>query len=282
MKLSTIRTEDFYINIFDVSLSSTTLCIVGGVHGNEPCGVKAISQINCQILKDPISIKSRVITIIANCKAIEYNKRFIDWDLNRAFGKSNGFGHEKCLAQQLIPYLKDVDYLVDLHSTSAPTKPFCAGKLSEKHLNLFSATGITIYTHGWGLHRKYNMLIDEVDRLGGIGVIVECGQNNSTQANQVAYNVVKNVMSNIVMDKPITYLPLSPKMIIKIEKIIKAKTNQFSFVRNFHNFSHILSNETIGYDNKIPIRFSNSFIMVMPNHGKLKSGDEVFARGVMT
>jgi predicted deacylase len=281
MKLSTIKTEDFQINIFDTNLSGINFCIVGGVHGNELCGVRTISQIHRKILQDPSSFKGCVTTIVANHQAIQQNKRFIHSDLNRAFGKSNGFGHEKYLAQKLMPYLQDIDYLIDLHSTSAPTQPFCAGKLTEKHLNLFSMTGATIYTHGWELHRGHSMLIDEVDRLGGIGVIVECGQNDEVNTDQVAYNVVKNVMSNVITQKPMIDLPSPSKIIIKIEEIIKTNTNQFSFVRRFQNFESIMADEIIAYEDGIPIKFSDSFVMVMPTYGMLRPKDEAFAIGIV-
>ncbi|MGK7955999.1 MAG: succinylglutamate desuccinylase/aspartoacylase family protein [Crocosphaera sp.] len=281
MKLSTIKTEDFEINIFDTNLSGINLCIVGGVHGNELCGVQTIAQINNRILQDSLSFKGRIVTIVANSQAIQKNKRFIDWDLNRAFGQPSAFGHEKHLAQELITYLQDIDYLIDLHSTSASTKPFCAGKLTDKHLKLFSMTGIKIYTHGWELHRGHSMLIDAVDRLGGIGVIVECGQNNAVMTNQVAYNVVENVINNIMMKQSMIDLSSQSEMIIKIEKIIKAQSNQFSFVRHFENFTPIMADEIVAYDNGTPIKVSDSFVMVMPTYGNLQSGDEAFAVGLI-
>ncbi|MDJ0580115.1 succinylglutamate desuccinylase/aspartoacylase family protein [Crocosphaera sp.] len=282
MRKVTIKNNNCHINIFDTELLGATVCLVAGVHGNELCGLQAIKTFENQLLTCSPLVKGRLITIIANCQAIQHQKRFIDYDLNRSFGNSKSFGHELSLAKELTPFLQDVDYLIDLHSTSAPTNPFCAGTLTEEHLKLFSMTGIQFYTCGWEIHRGHTMLIDEVDRSGGIGIIVECGQHDADNTNRVAYDVIVSVLDKLKMLK-LTKSSLqnsTSNTVVKIKKIIKSQTHNFYFIRHFENFVSIAENEIVAYDGDTAIRFPYGYLMVMPTHGRLKQGEEAFGIGI--
>ena len=91
--------------------------IIGSAHGNELLGKKVIFALS----KAKI-IKGTLITIIANPLAVKNKKRFIDVDLNRCFpGKKNGKIEEK-IAYYLVNKIKQADYLIDIHSTTADTE----------------------------------------------------------------------------------------------------------------------------------------------------------------
>ncbi|MBU2615722.1 MAG: succinylglutamate desuccinylase/aspartoacylase family protein [Nanoarchaeota archaeon] len=84
-----------------------SLAVVCCLHGNEKYGLKVIKKIS------PI-----IPFFIANKRAVQENKRFIDEDLNRCFpGKSKG-NHEEKIAFNLLPKLKKFDFVLDLHSSS--------------------------------------------------------------------------------------------------------------------------------------------------------------------
>lgn len=102
--------------------------IVGGTHGNELTGAYLIKKF--EQFPDLIERSSfETLTLLANPKAFEVGRRYIDKDLNRCFLTQELqnpalFGYEqqqaKAIAQQLGP--KDnpqVDVIVDLHSTTA-------------------------------------------------------------------------------------------------------------------------------------------------------------------
>jgi hypothetical protein len=82
------------------------IAVVAYVHGNEDLGVSSFPF------------------FIANMEAKKQNKRFIDVDLNRCFpGKLDGNCEEKAAAE-LLEKLKDFDYVIDIHSTTADTESF--------------------------------------------------------------------------------------------------------------------------------------------------------------
>lgn len=93
------------------------IAIVGGTHGNEPVGIEVVKALKSQPLETSLH---EFKTFIGNPKAYELKKRFVDSDLNRAFGK-NGEpkGYEKKRRQELEKELDGkFDLILDLHTTT--------------------------------------------------------------------------------------------------------------------------------------------------------------------
>ena len=59
--------------------------LLGGLHGNEVAGIKAINEIFFQIHLHKIPIRGTIVGLAGNLQAIAKNKRFIDYDLNRCW-----------------------------------------------------------------------------------------------------------------------------------------------------------------------------------------------------
>jgi len=94
------------------------IAIVGGTHGNEPVGVEVVKALR---LKQPKSPYHSYKTFLGNPEAIEQKKRFIDSDLNRAFGKRGQpkgveLERSKTLKNELIG---NFDLVLDLHTTTS-------------------------------------------------------------------------------------------------------------------------------------------------------------------
>lgn len=102
--------------------------LVGGTHGNELTGVYLVKKFQQfpDLLKRPTI---EITTLLANPKAVEFNQRYIDRDLNRCFAEEDLAnldltGYENKLAKEISAHLgpKDkpkVDMIIDLHSTTA-------------------------------------------------------------------------------------------------------------------------------------------------------------------
>ncbi len=62
--------------------------IVGGTHGNEPGGVKAIVELHRAFRYGTVRLnQGKISFLLGNPKAYEKNVRYIDSDLNRVFVK---------------------------------------------------------------------------------------------------------------------------------------------------------------------------------------------------
>jgi succinylglutamate desuccinylase len=271
----------FRLALSDSGKPGPTVCIVGGVHGDETCGPSSIAALERRFLAGDRLLCGQLLTLLANEEAVRSKRRFVDFDLNRAFGNSNAFGHESQLAPRLAPYLTGMNYVLDLHSTSAPTQPFFAGALTKRHLEMFKMTGLEVYTHGWEIHRGYTMLIDEVNRLDGVGAIVECGKTGDSQTDKVAYTTVLHFLQELEMLSPAKSQSLKSHIVVRIDQTVRARTENFFFTRNFKNLAPVDAGEVVAYDDGKPITHPHAFVIAMPTQGKLQAGDEAFGVGII-
>jgi hypothetical protein len=91
------------------------VAVVGGIHGDEPCGVEAIDT----LVDEGPPVERPVKLVVANERALEAGERYVDEDLNRAFPGDHGAGtHEGRLAARLAAELDGCETL-SLHSTQS-------------------------------------------------------------------------------------------------------------------------------------------------------------------
>ncbi len=96
------------------------IAVVGGIHGDEPCGVHAIDRL---LAEDP-SLTEPVKLVVANELALEKGVRYVDEDLNRAFpGDPDADTHEGRLAHDLVTELEGC-LTFSMHSTQSHAEPF--------------------------------------------------------------------------------------------------------------------------------------------------------------
>jgi succinylglutamate desuccinylase len=96
------------------------VAIVGGIHGDEPCGRTAVEAL---LAADP-DVEQPVKLIVANEAAISEGVRYVEEDLNRAFpGSPDAETHEGRLAHELLTEIRGC-HVLSLHSTRSYPAPF--------------------------------------------------------------------------------------------------------------------------------------------------------------
>lgn len=96
------------------------IAIVGSIHGDEPCGKRAVES----LLEADLDVTRPVKLVIVNEEALERNVRYVEEDLNRAFpGDPDGDTHESRLAHRLLQEIRDCT-VFSLHSTYSYDDPF--------------------------------------------------------------------------------------------------------------------------------------------------------------
>lgn len=96
------------------------VAIVGGIHGDEPCGPAALEA----LLSADLDVERPVKLILANERALARGVRYVDEDLNRAFpGDPDADTHEGRLAHELLAEIRGCEIL-SLHSTQSYAAPF--------------------------------------------------------------------------------------------------------------------------------------------------------------
>ncbi|MFC7255418.1 M14 family metallopeptidase [Haloplanus litoreus] len=96
------------------------VAVVAAVHGDEPCGPRAVDE----LLADPPEFRRPVKFVVANERALDRGVRYLDEDLNRTFpGDETAASHERRLAARLLTELDGCTTLA-LHSTQSYADPF--------------------------------------------------------------------------------------------------------------------------------------------------------------
>ena len=95
---------------------------VGGIHGDEPCGVRAIERF---LESGPVDeVQRPVKLIVANERALEAGTRYVEGDLNRLFpGDPDSDTYEERLAHDLWEEIRECTTL-GFHSTVSFDEPF--------------------------------------------------------------------------------------------------------------------------------------------------------------
>ena len=156
-------------------------------HGNERIGLKVAKEIKkLNIDKDFLAVQ------IANRKAFELKKGFVDQDLNRSFPGRKGGNHEERIAYALSPAIRSADIVIDIHSTKSelkdavivtkldgPTRS-CIKAIQPKYVLVMSAT-------------KDNALISQAK----IGIAFEYGKDNDPETLKKIVADIKKLFKHL-------------------------------------------------------------------------------------
>jgi succinylglutamate desuccinylase len=106
----------------DDTHESPTVAAIGAIHGDEPCGARAIERFLATGLQD--RLQRPIKLIIANERALAASSRYVEVDLNRSFpGDAESDLYEERLAHRLWSEIKGCVTL-GFHSTVSFDSPF--------------------------------------------------------------------------------------------------------------------------------------------------------------
>ena len=98
-----------------------TILILGGIHGNEPAGSKAIKQLMNDINMNKVKINNNRIIFIpyVNYCALQLNNRQVPFigDLNRKFPISENYNEDDLhpIIKEILIQIKQADFIIDFH-----------------------------------------------------------------------------------------------------------------------------------------------------------------------
>jgi len=174
------------MRVEQVGEGTPELVVIGGIHGDEPCGVRAIERF---LDADP-DVQRPVKFIIANERALERGVRYVDADLNRAFTENTPpDAHERDLAKRLADEVGDSTVLA-IHSTQSHADPFAlCSHVDETVQDIvpFLSVVALVDIEGFGEGRMFATGADIVE--------VEAGLQGSEQAAENAYDLVREFLT---------------------------------------------------------------------------------------
>lgn len=122
-----ISTESLTVLGIKTERAGPRLIVLGGVHGNETCGPRAIERVMSEFESEKLSLLRGNVTFVpvTNPLAYERGHREGERNLNRNLGpKEHPQDFEDRIANVLCPLLGQHDALIDLHSFHSPGEPF--------------------------------------------------------------------------------------------------------------------------------------------------------------
>lgn len=166
------------------------LAVVAGLHGNEPAGVLACQRVLKALPAG--ALRGRFVALRGNLTALASGQRFVDHDLNRhwtlahvaaARAGAAASGVEDFELAGLDRALTDaassspgVHYLLDLHTTSAPSAPFALVADAPEHRALAGRLGVPLVL---GLDVQLEgTLLATLAHEGWVGVGIEGGRHD--------------------------------------------------------------------------------------------------------
>lgn len=292
------------IGSFDQAKAGTFLVFLGGIHGNEPAGVRALERVFQRLEEIKPDFKGILWGLCGNCRALGDGKRYIDRDLNRLWGTEDIAKIRKKEAavlqseeQELLDLLtyfekavespKEELVFVDLHTTSGNggffsiiTRNSKNRKLAEHLLapiifnlvdelkvttaNYFDRKGICSLTFEAGQH-DHPASIDLHE--AAIWILLEACGNIKKEDIPEFDSSYRQRLENAAETLP-SYLDFQYRHNI-------ASSDQFEMKPGYRNFSRISKGEALATDKNGTVYSPLDGIMLMPLYQK-QGGDGFF------
>ncbi|MCP4448014.1 MAG: hypothetical protein GY811_22165 [Myxococcales bacterium] len=255
------------------------VAIVGGMHGNEPCGRTAIEALAERARQGDLPIQEGTLFLIhANPQATKEGERHSrnGTDLNRLFSYSfvenlpkERWTSEHHRALAMRPLLNELDAALDLHSASAPTPPFGIVSTVPEAQRLGRQLGLPYLTHGWegpGLLGD-QVLLHVLTKRNKPSFAVECGQHEDPLSTQRAHETAAHflVASGILPPEATTPLSVHASVELHIVDAVKKPSPGFEFSGRLFGLQQIRAGSIIGADANLEIRCRRSSFAIMPN-----------------
>ncbi len=228
-------------------LPGKTLTIIGGTHGNEICGVRALDKTISTIEIE----RGTVHFIYGNPRAIEKNIRETEMNLNRAFRPDSELTekeratYEYARSRQIMPYLKESIASLDIHSSeSIKSIPFI---ICEPHsFPVAEKLPFSIRSYGWDIIEA-GSTDSYMNNQGGQGFCIECGYNLDPEAPERAEKSIYSFLSYFGAISSGAPLRIYPQRTLDAYFIYHTKEN-FTRSREFADFEMLKKGELIGHD----------------------------------
>ena len=209
-------------------------------------GLVAVTEL-LKLLKDNnISFSKRVALIVGNPEAAQSDRRYIDRDLNRSFGRRTTDSIEDSIARLLEPFLSETKFFIDLHQTQNPTiSDFFIFPQSENNIRFAWHLGkdipIVVHENQFSVD---GMCSDSFVTLnGGIGITYEMGQIGFATIQihktvRLLSRALSLLDSNFPLDAPL------PSSVFVFDQVIMSD-GKTELVPGFTNFAAIKEGDTL-------------------------------------
>ncbi len=298
-----IAEGEHLIGAFVGKFDGPTLIVIGSLHGNEPAGAIALSNLSGWFSLRTDDLRGRVYFIAGNTRAISKKTRFIDSDLNRHWTPQNlsmvgtqeialqAEGVELTELDQLLDSIlitaMDEVFVVDLHSTSADGMPFATVGDTLRNREFAQGFPVPILL---GIEEQLDgTMLEYLNNAGAVTLGFEGGQHLSerTVHNHEALVWFALVNAGILDADQIPDFKDCQQRLeqicgrtrifeIRYRHAINADSG-FKMNPNFNNFDRVKKGQILATDRNGPVKAVESGLLLMPLYQKL--GEDGFFIG---
>jgi len=260
------------------------------VHGNENAGYTALKSIIDLLKEHEEIIQGNVYAIFGNQEAYLQDQRFIHKDLNRIWTKSNLVESTRKGAYvseynelvemynvlyKVLKHKKGPVYSVDLHTTSAPTKPFIIMNDALINRDFVKRMGYPVIFNIESFIE--GSLLNMLNDLGHVSIGFEAGEHKSNASVKEFKTFCLVVLESSGLIRTEALLPgkeikkQSPKKTKYFEIVYRqnlVKTDDFKIVGNYLNFQKLTKGERIALLNDSSIYAPKNYQIFMPLYQK--------------
>lgn len=278
------------------------LVCVCAQHGNEPSGVHATERVLETIKERDLPLRGAVVALIANIAALRNHSRFMEQDLNRMWtsdrvhavtsGMLDDDFMEHLVAERFeqSQIIQAIDHItteaagpisfIDLHTTSAPSAPFCV--LGDSLRNRRLAAHLPVTRILGAEEVLEGTLPDYINQLGLASVGFEAGQHDDPLSIELHESAIWLLIeaSGILHRRDIPdfdrhYRTLSDAS-LGLPPVVEVRDHHrvgerdgFRMQPGFDNFQLISEGELLGADNEREFHASENGRIFMPLYQKL-------------
>ncbi|NDG34452.1 MAG: succinylglutamate desuccinylase [Betaproteobacteria bacterium] len=271
-------------------------------HGNELCGAIALDFL---LQEDVRPLQGVLSLVFANVEAYHrwdpenpHGNRFCDEDYNRLWGDDVLKGPRDSIelrrARELVNYIDSADYLLDLHSMSAPCEALMVCGVREH-----GGIKAVAMTQGIGLPRWLMMdtghpaglRMIERGRFGdprakAVAALLEAGQHWERKSEAVARDASLRFLAYtglIDRDWALSRCSLAPEQqrVIQVTEAVIAKTKSFQWLADYQGLEVIEHAGTaIAQDGDACLRTPyDDCVLVMPTRARFTVGNTMLRFG---
>lgn len=275
-KVEKLTKQAFRIHFGDIDLPSdkkVALTLMAVTHGNEVGGIATLNRL-VRYWADSTPLPLVVDLILGNVEASIANKRYLDRDLNRSFGRQDVQSREDIRARELEPFLSETCFLLDIHQTiEACDRPFFIFGYNNRSFEFACSLDeqIPIVTH-WGKgFSNDGLCTDEfTNTKGGIGITIELGKKGfGTYMEAVGMSVslsAMNVVHKVLSGEDLSSMANPPQQLYTWGEVIPWPSNKASLDKGWYNFKEVEKGQILGKDGNSDILASVSGPILFPKY----------------
>lgn len=191
---------------FDSGRPGRSMLITCLVHGNELCGAWAVKEVLASGLRPA---RGRLTLIFCNLNAFDTfdpehhdASRYCDEDMNRVWSPERlacAGTNEARRARELLPWIQQADWLLDLHSMHEPGAPLLLTGTLSRNVSLARALSTPQHVivdtgHNDGVRLRDYAQFGDPDSENACALLIECGFHGDPASVGVAKNMIARML----------------------------------------------------------------------------------------